>query len=58
MILDLLDHWPVDASRSFLIGDKESDCAAARAAGVQPFLFTGGNLHDFVAECLKRLEQQ
>lgn len=48
MILDLLESWPVDASRSILIGDKDSDCAAARAAGIQSFLFRGGNLYDFL----------
>ena len=53
MILDLLAGWPVDRSRSILIGDKESDCEAARSAGIQPALFIGGNLCDFVARHLK-----
>jgi D-glycero-D-manno-heptose 1,7-bisphosphate phosphatase len=53
MILDLVEAWPIDRERSLLFGDQESDCAAARAAGIQPFLFTGGNLRDFVAECLQ-----
>ena len=52
MLLDLMDSWPVDRERSILIGDKESDCEAARAAGVRPFLFTQGNLRDFVADRL------
>ena len=52
MIVDLLENWPVDASRSLLIGDKESDCAAARSAGIRPVLFEGANLYDLMAELL------
>ena len=52
MLLDLMNSWPVDRERSILIGDKESDIEAAWAAGVQPFIFTDGNLRDFVADRL------
>jgi D,D-heptose 1,7-bisphosphate phosphatase len=58
MLLDLLANWPVDASRSILIGDQESDCAAARAAGVQPYLFNGANLCQFLAERLPVTAEQ
>lgn len=48
MLADLMQAWPIEREKSFLIGDKESDMAAARAAGIRPLLFSGGNLLDFV----------
>jgi len=48
MILDLLRHWPTDLTASLLIGDRESDIAAARAAGIEGHLFSGGNLLEFL----------
>jgi D-glycero-D-manno-heptose 1,7-bisphosphate phosphatase len=55
MILDLMRHWPVTPTGSFVIGDRPSDVAAAEAAGLPGFLFPGGNLSDFLAACLQTL---
>lgn len=52
MITDLLGRFPVKADASILIGDKQSDLEAARAAGVQGHLFSGGNLEAFVRKHL------
>lgn len=54
MILDLLEHWPVDVEQSLLIGDKVSDCQAASRAGIDALLFDGGNLHEFLSSHLNR----
>jgi D,D-heptose 1,7-bisphosphate phosphatase len=53
MLLDLMRTWELDASRCVLVGDKESDMAAAHAAGMRGILFRGGDLADFVQPILR-----
>ena len=48
MILKLQREWTTDPSRSFVVGDRDSDVEAAIAAGVAGFKFPGGNLLDFL----------
>jgi D,D-heptose 1,7-bisphosphate phosphatase len=53
MITDLLRRFPVNEDNSILIGDRASDLEAARAAGLQGYLFSGGNLEAFVKQHLR-----
>ena len=58
MLLDLMQCWRIEPHTSFLIGDRASDMAAAEAAGIAGFLFSGGDLAAFVAQCLERVPAQ
>ena len=53
MIRDLMQAWPVDPRASFLVGDRETDMAAAREAGIGGHLYVGGDLHQFVRRHLR-----
>lgn len=52
MINDLLERFPVDVGRSILVGDKPTDLEAAQAAGVQGYLYSGGDLAQFLKPLL------
>ncbi|MCP3477085.1 HAD family hydrolase [Bradyrhizobium sp. CCGUVB1N3] len=52
MINDLVARHNVGVGGSILIGDKETDVEAARAAGIKGYLFPGGNLLTFVRSIL------
>jgi D-glycero-D-manno-heptose 1,7-bisphosphate phosphatase len=54
MILRGLAEWTADPADCILIGDKESDIAAATAAGIKGYLFEGSNLLDFVRQDIMR----
>ena len=53
MLLEALTDWPIVVNESFLVGDKESDLAAATAAGVRSFHFQDGNLATFLQSAIK-----
>lgn len=54
MVLDLMKHWPVDRERSFVIGDKQRDLDAGKAAGIEGFLFSGTDIAGFVEQVLAK----
>jgi D-glycero-D-manno-heptose 1,7-bisphosphate phosphatase len=47
MLIRAMTDFPVIREQSFLIGDKDADMEAARAAGVRGFQFSGGDLRQF-----------
>jgi D-glycero-D-manno-heptose 1,7-bisphosphate phosphatase len=53
MIQRAFAEWPVEAERSFLIGDRDSDIQAAHAAGLRGWLYNGGDLMALVSQILK-----
>jgi D-glycero-D-manno-heptose 1,7-bisphosphate phosphatase len=54
MILDLIAHWPVDVAASMMVGDKEIDAEAGRAAGIGAKVVPGGELEGFVDRFLRQ----
>ena len=58
MLLDLMKTYPVQRDRSMMIGDQDSDVAAAENAGIKGLKFTGGNLYDFAIPALEKMLAQ
>lgn len=56
MLLKAMSDFPVRREASFLIGDKDTDMEAARAAGIAGFIFSGGNLATFAEWALAGFE--
>lgn len=52
MLLTFIKEWQIDPAQSLMIGDNDTDVAAATAANVSGHLFTDGNLHDFLMALL------
>jgi D,D-heptose 1,7-bisphosphate phosphatase len=50
MILRAIADLQIDPRSSFLVGDRATDIEAARRAGIRGYLFTGGNLADFLTD--------
>lgn len=50
MLTKLQSEWDTHVSGSFLIGDRDTDIQAARAAGIPGHKFPGGNLLEFVRQ--------
>jgi D-glycero-D-manno-heptose 1,7-bisphosphate phosphatase len=48
MIKDILTSWPVEISKSVLVGDKSTDLEAAKELGIRGLLFEGGDLSAFL----------
>jgi len=50
MLMDLMNVWPVIWEGSIMIGDKESDAAAGRVAGIASAIVPTGGFEDFVEQ--------
>lgn len=58
MLLDLMANWPVEASRSLMVGDKASDMEAGANAGVPVLRFDGGNLKIAISPWLDEIKTE
>jgi len=55
MIERAAKDFDIDRALSYLIGDRQSDMDAAKAAGVRGLLYQGGNLADFLRQHIDEL---
>lgn len=54
MLLDLARKWNVDLAASVMIGDRDSDVDAGRAAGCGAYLFDGTDLASLAQQVIER----
>jgi D-glycero-D-manno-heptose 1,7-bisphosphate phosphatase len=54
MLRDLMKAWPVIQERSIMIGDRDSDAEAGKAAGIASAVVSPGELESFVEQLLKQ----
>jgi D,D-heptose 1,7-bisphosphate phosphatase len=57
MILDLMKRWPIIEEASVMIGDREADAIAGRAAGITTEIVRDASLEGVVARMLGRHER-
>jgi D-glycero-D-manno-heptose 1,7-bisphosphate phosphatase len=54
MLLGLATKWPIALTESVMIGDRDSDVAAGRAAGCHAYLFDGTDLSALAQQVIDR----
>jgi len=55
MIFELMVRFGINPAGSFLVGDEDSDMAAAGTANIRSFKFSGGDLDEFVQKALQSM---
>jgi D-glycero-D-manno-heptose 1,7-bisphosphate phosphatase len=54
LLVQAMERFPTRKMGSFLVGDKERDLQAAKAAGIDAHLYTDGSLADFIRPFISR----
>lgn len=54
LLLQAMKDYSIDKKHSFMVGDKPGDVAAAKAAGLRGYQFTGSNLDTFLGPLLEK----